>query len=92
MIPFTLFALLSVVVVGVLVGVKSLFESFAALLFIFSLSVLLFIAVVVILDVIKMLIVSFTVLLFVFALFMLLIVVAVLVVLTAACVGKSLSA
>ena len=86
----TLFVLLFIVVVDALAGVKSLLESFNALLFVFLLYVLLFVAVVLVLDCIKMLLVLFTVLLFVFALFLLLIVLVV-VALTAVYVGKSSS-
>ena len=77
LLTFTLFVLLSVVIVDSLVGVKISLEMFTTLLFVFLLSVLLFVAVVVILDCITMLLVLFTVLLFVFALFLLLIVVVV---------------
>ena len=88
---FSLFVSLFVVVVDALVSVKSLLESFTALLFVFLFSVLVFVAVVVVFDCIKMLLVSFTVLLFVFALFLLLIIEVVVVALAAACVGKSSS-
>ena len=86
---FTQFVLF-LVVADALFDVKSLLESFTALLFVFLLLVLLFVAVVVVFDCIKMLLVMFTVLLFVFELFLLLIVV-VAVAVTAAYVGKSLS-
>ena len=89
--PFTLSALPCAVVVGALVGVRSLLESFTALLFVFLLFVLLFVAVVVVLDSIKMLLLSFTVLLLVFVLYVLLIVLVIVVALTAPCVGKSSS-